>query len=117
MKTLINRPIQVLLVEDNPGDARLLQELLSEVTSIQVELAWVELLDKALLWLETKSCDVVILDLSLPDSQGIETLVRVKAQAPTIPIIVLTGLDDETLAISTMQEGAQDYLLEFRLKD
>lgn len=111
MKILANLPIQVLLVEDNPGDARLLQELLSEVTSVQFDLVWVELLEKALLWLEQKSCDVILLDLSLPDSQGLKTLVKVKEKAPSIPIVVLTELDDETSAIRALQQGAQDYLV------
>jgi two-component system, cell cycle sensor histidine kinase and response regulator CckA len=111
MKTLINRPIQVLLVEDNPGDALLLQEILCEVPSVQFELECVDQLGKALLWLEEESCDVILLDLSLPDSQGLETLVKVKERSPSIPIVVLTGLDDETLAISAMQQGAQDYLV------
>ncbi len=111
MKTLINRPIQVLLVEDNPGDALLLQEILSEVTTVQFELEWVDQLGKALLWLTENICDVILLDLSLPDSQGLETLVKIKERSPSIPIVVLTGLDDETLAISAMQQGAQDYLV------
>jgi two-component system, cell cycle sensor histidine kinase and response regulator CckA len=111
MKTLINRPIQVLLVEDNPGDARLLQEILADVTSAEFELIQIDRLEAALQWLNANNCDIILLDLSLPDSHGLETIVRTCTQAPTIPIIVLTGLDDETLAISAMQEGAQDYLV------
>lgn len=111
MKTLINRPIQVLLVEDNPGDARLLQEILADVTSAEFELTQIDRLEAALQWLNANNCDIILLDLSLPDSHGLETIVRTCTQAPTIPIIVLTGLDDETLAISAMQEGAQDYLV------
>jgi two-component system, cell cycle sensor histidine kinase and response regulator CckA len=111
MKTLINRPIQVLLVEDNPGDARLLQEILADVTSAEFELTLIDRLEVALQWLNTNNCDIILLDLSLPDSHGLETVVRTCTQAPTIPIIVLTGLDDETLALSAMQEGAQDYLV------
>jgi two-component system, cell cycle sensor histidine kinase and response regulator CckA len=111
MKTPIDRPIQVLLVEDNPGDARLLQEILADVTSAEFELTLIDRLEAALQWLNANNCDIILLDLSLPDSHGLETIVKTCTQAPTIPIIVLTGLDDETLAISAMQKGAQDYLV------
>jgi two-component system, cell cycle sensor histidine kinase and response regulator CckA len=111
MKTLVNHPIQVLLVEDNPGDARLLQEILADVTAAQFELTLVTRLRQALQWLEANTCDIILLDLSLPDSHGLETIAKTCTQAPSIPIIVLTGLDDETIAISALQEGAQDYLV------
>jgi serine phosphatase RsbU (regulator of sigma subunit) len=105
------RPIQVLLVEDNPGDARLLQLSLAEATSAQFELTHVERLADALQRLSTQTFDVVLLDLSLPDSRQIDTFRRTRAHAPQLPIIVLTGLDDETLAVETVHEGAQDYLV------
>jgi PAS domain S-box-containing protein len=103
--------IKVLLVEDNPGDVLLLQEFLGDVTSAQFELTPVERLENALQVLAQQSFDLVLLDLSLPDSQGLETFVKIYGCAPLIPIIVLTGLDDETIAIRAMQEGAQDYLV------
>ncbi|MBD2490556.1 response regulator [Aulosira sp. FACHB-615] len=103
--------IKVLLVEDNPGDVFLLQELLKEVKTAQVDLRPVEELSAALNLLAQDSFDVMLLDLSLPDSQGISTFLRATRQARTTPIIVLTGLDDETLALRAMQEGAQDYLI------
>ncbi|WGV27345.1 hybrid sensor histidine kinase/response regulator [Halotia branconii] len=103
--------IKVLLVEDNPGDVFLLQELLKEVTTVRVELQPVERLSEALECLVSKSFDVMLLDLSLPDSQGIETFLQATRQAKATPIIVLTGLDDETLALRAMQQGAQDYLV------
>ncbi|MBD2457168.1 response regulator [Nostoc sp. FACHB-87] len=103
--------IKVLLVEDNPGDVFLLQELLKEVKTAQVDLRPVEELSAALNLLAQDSFDVMLLDLSLPDSQGISTFLRATCQARTTPIIVLTGLDDETLALRAMQEGAQDYLV------
>ncbi|RCJ19722.1 hybrid sensor histidine kinase/response regulator [Nostoc minutum NIES-26] len=103
--------IKVLLVEDNPGDVFLLQEFLKEVTTARVELQPVERLSEALDCLVNDSFDVMLLDLSLPDSQGMETFVRATHQAKATPIIVLTGLDDETLALRAMQEGAQDYLV------
>ncbi|WP_341527565.1 response regulator [Nostoc sp. UHCC 0302] len=103
--------IKVLLVEDNPGDVFLLHELLKEVTTVRVELMPVERLSEALNHLATKSFDVILLDLSLPDSQGLETFVIAHNRSKATPIIVLTGIDDETLAIRAMQEGAQDYLV------
>ena len=105
------QPIKVLLVEDNPGDVRLLQEFLWDVTTAQFELMPVERLDRTLKLLNQESFDVILLDLSLPDSQGLETFITLHRQAPAIPIIVLTGLDDENLALRAMQEGAQDYLV------
>jgi len=103
--------IKVLLVEDNPGDVRLLQEFLREITSVRVELLPVGRLDEALNCLNGNRFDVILLDLSLPDSQNLETVIIAHRQIPETPIIVLTGLDDENLAIRAMQEGAQDYLV------
>ncbi|MBE9205350.1 response regulator [Nostoc sp. LEGE 06077] len=103
--------IKVLLVEDNPGDVFLLQELLKEVKTVKVELRPVEQLSEALNLLADDSFDLMLLDLSLPDSQGISTFLSANSQAKATPIIVLTGLDDETLALRAMQEGAQDYLV------
>ncbi|MBD2439730.1 response regulator [Nostoc sp. FACHB-110] len=103
--------IKVLLVEDNPGDVFLLQELLKEVNTAKVALRPVERLSEALHLLVHDNFDVILLDLSLPDSQGIGTFLSATRQAKATPIIVLTGLDDETLALRAMQEGAQDYLV------
>lgn len=108
---MAGKNIKVLLVEDNPGDVFLLQELLKEVTTVVVELIRVEQLSEALNYLAKEIFDVILLDLSLPDSQGLETFVIAHHQAKATPIIVLTGIDDETLAIRAMQEGAQDYLV------
>ena len=104
-------PIRVLLVEDNPGDVLLLQELLGEVPSVQCQLTSVERLDEALQRLEQENFDVILVDLTLPDSHGLETFVTLHNRVPAIPIIVQTGLNDETLAMGAMQQGAQDYLL------
>ncbi|WP_375468535.1 response regulator [uncultured Nostoc sp.] len=103
--------IKVLLVEDNPGDVFLLQEFLKEVTTVVVDLIPVVRLSEALNYLAKEIFDVILLDLSLPDGQGLETFVITHNQAKATPIIVLTGIDDETLAITAMQQGAQDYLL------
>ncbi|MEH2152422.1 hybrid sensor histidine kinase/response regulator [Nostoc sp.] len=108
---MAGKHIKVLLVEDNPGDVFLLQEFLKEVTTVVVDLMPVERLSEALNYIAKEIFDVILLDLSLPDSQGLETFVIVHVQAKATPIIVLTGIDDETLAISAMQQGAQDYLV------
>jgi sigma-B regulation protein RsbU (phosphoserine phosphatase) len=98
---------QLLLVEDNPGDARLMRESLPRTFRI----THVERLDKALAALEGQAFDVVLLDLSLPDSHGLETCRRVCQAAPDAPVIVLTGLSDEQVAIQAIHEGAQDWLV------
>ncbi|MEH2327907.1 hybrid sensor histidine kinase/response regulator [Nostoc sp.] len=103
--------IKVLLVEDNLGDVFLLQEFLKEVTTVVVDLNRVVRLSEAFDYLAKEIFDVILLDLSLPDGQGLETFVITHNHAKATPIIVLTGIDDETLAIRAMQEGAQDYLV------
>lgn len=108
---MAGKNIKVLLVEDNPGDVFLLEEFLKEVTTVVVDLMPVERLSEALNYLAKELFDVILLDLSLPDSQGLETFVIAHHEAKATPIIVLTGIDDETLAIRAMQEGAQDYLI------
>jgi two-component system cell cycle response regulator len=106
-----DRPIRIFLVEDNPADVRLLREALAEVGSVQFIIAQSDRLDEALQRLDNEHFDVILLDLSLLDSQGLETLVRAQARAVGVPIVVLTGLDDEALAVRAVGEGAQDYLL------
>jgi PAS domain S-box-containing protein len=108
-------PINVLLVEDNPGDARLIREVLAGADSPQVSLAQVSRLSEALKHLREQGCDVVLLDLSLPDGHGLETVTRMHAAAPGVPIVVLTGLDDEALALTAVRQGAQDYLVKGKL--
>ncbi|MDJ0737692.1 MAG: response regulator [Nostocaceae cyanobacterium] len=108
---MAEQPIKILLVEDNPGDVRLLEEFLWDVSSVECQLMPVERLEEALNCLEKDKFDVILLDLTLPDSQGLQSFVKLHNRVPAIPIIVLTGLDDENLAIKAMQEGAQDYLV------
>ncbi|MBD1823124.1 response regulator [Cyanobacteria bacterium FACHB-DQ100] len=103
--------IKVLLIEDNPGDARLLQELLVEVRSARFELIQVERLSQGLQQLQAQSFDVILLDLSLPDAQGLETFIQLHQRDRNTPIVVITGLNDETLANHAVQSGAQDYLV------
>ncbi len=104
-------PRAVLLVEDNPGDARLLREMLSGESSHDMQLTQVECMSEAEKHLAEHAVDVVLLDLGLPDVQGLETVRRAQAAAPRVPLVVLTGLDDESLALRALHEGAQDYLL------
>ena len=103
--------MRILLGEDNPGDARLLELLLAEVPSARVELVHVERLSEVLNILGEEQFDLILLDLSLPDSQGLDTFVRVHERTPTVPIIVLTGLNDEAFAVEAAKKGAQDYLV------
>ena len=102
--------LQVLLVEDNPTDVLLMEEALEEARATGFKLTNVSRLDEALALLDAKPFDVVLLDLGLPDSQGIETFVRLQSRHPRVPVLVLSGLDDETIALQAVQAGAQDYL-------
>lgn len=104
--------IRVLLIEDNPGDVALLRESLGG-NGVQFDLLHADRLLSALPRLPL--VDVALLDLSLPDSQGIETFHRLHDYAPDLPVVVLTGLDDEGLAVSAMQSGAQDYVVKARM--
>lgn len=111
--------LKILLIEDNPGDIRLLQEILREVTTTRCQITPVMTLAEAIAKLTTSSIegnddhhfDVILLDLSLPDSQGLGSFLALHDRNPSLPIIVLTGLDDQNLAILAMQQGAQDYLV------
>lgn len=107
--------IRALLVEDNPGDARLFFELVRETGAGYLKLEHVDRLDKALSRLSNEHFDVVLLDLSLPDEQGLTTLLRTHAHAPKVPIVILTGLDDEAVAVRAVRAGAQDYLVKGRV--
>jgi diguanylate cyclase (GGDEF)-like protein/PAS domain S-box-containing protein len=106
---------KVLLVEDNPGDARLLREMFNEQGSSGTELTIVKSMCEAEKYLAEQEVDIVLLDLGLPDVHGLEVVRRAHAAAPRVPLVVLTGLDDETLAAQTLQEGAQDYLVKSQI--
>ena len=105
-----SKPIQILLVEDNSADVRLLRELLREISPGGFVLTVASRVSEALAKLAAESFDVVLTDLSLPDSQHLASFRELHSAAPTVPIIVLSGLDDESLAASAVREGAQDYL-------
>ena len=106
-----DRSIKVLLVEDNLGDVRLIQEMLTQGKGTPFSLEHVERFSAGLERLHEGDVDVVLLDLSLPDSQGFETFVEMRGRAPHVPIVVLTGLDDEEFGVKAVQKGAQDYLV------
>ena len=105
--------MRILMVEDNPGDVRLLREYLLGQRGSEEEFQCLQVnrLAQALASLDEASFDAVLLDLSLPDSQGIGTLNKVHAAKPGMPIVVMTGLDDEALGLQLLQAGAQDYLV------
>ena len=103
--------IKVLLIEDNPGDARLIQLMIEEAGNDLFEVQHVENLTDAFARLAHGDFGVVLCDLSLPDSHGLETFGQLHARAPHVPIIVLSGLNDTTVAVQAVHEGAQDYLI------
>jgi diguanylate cyclase (GGDEF)-like protein len=100
-----------LLVEDNPGDARLFRENLAESGAYQYELTCAANLDAAIRRLDNEQYDLIVLDLTLPDSRGISTLTSVRMHAPQVPVILHTTVNDEALAVTALQNGAQDYLI------
>jgi two-component system, cell cycle response regulator len=108
---------RVLLVEDNPGDARLVRESLNDGAPGQFMVQVVDSLKQAMesLGSTASEVDVVLLDLSLPDSHGLETYRAVHALAPTVPVLVLSGLNDESMALTAVNEGAQDFLRKARV--
>ena len=110
-------PLNVLLlVEDNPGDARLLREMLRDPSVIPTELTHVESMSAAEEHILERTYDIILLDLGLPDAQGMSALRRARAAAPRVPVVVLTGLDDEAIAAQALQEGAQDYLIKGQIE-
>jgi len=107
---------RLLLVEDNPGDARLLREMLNEPGSHNTELIHVECMSEAEEHLAKRATDIILLDLGLPDAQGLEAVRRAHAAAPRVPLVVLTGLDDESVAGQSLKEGAEDYLIKGQIE-
>ena len=106
----------LLLVEDNPGDTRLLREMFKEHGSPNTELTQVGCMSDAEKHLEQDAVDIIVLDLGLPDAQGLEALRRARAAAPRAPLVVLTARDDESLAVQALREGAQDYLIKGQIE-
>src|ERR1700726_840793 len=111
------KALQVLLVEDNAGDVRLLREMFRGERPDSFELTHLLRMSEAVNHLAKGGVDVVLLDMGLPDGHGLDTVRRAHAAAPGVPVIVLTGLDDEALAAEAMKEGAQDYLIKGQIEN
>jgi signal transduction histidine kinase len=111
------KALQVLVVEDNAGDVRLLREMFSKENPEAFEFTHLLRMSEAEAHLAKGGVDIVLLDMGLPDGHGIDTVRRAHAAAPQVPVIVLTGLDDEALAASAMAEGAQDYLIKGQIEN
>src|ERR1700723_2339168 len=114
---MTEKTLQVLLVEDNAGDVRLLREMFSKERAESFELTHCLRMGEAERHLAKGGVDIVLLDMGLPDGHGLDTVRRAHAAAPGVPVIVLTGLDDEALAAQAMQEGAQDYLIKGQIEN
>ncbi|HEX7633914.1 MAG TPA: diguanylate cyclase, partial [Noviherbaspirillum sp.] len=107
-----NTGIRLLLVEDNPGDARLIELMLAQAQGLKFELTWVDNLTDGIAHLQNTPTDVLLLDLGLPESKGLDTLKILRKNVPAVPtLVVLSGLSDENIAVHAVQSGAQDYLV------
>jgi diguanylate cyclase (GGDEF)-like protein len=107
--------LNILLVEDNPGDARLFKEALTEAYAPNFALLHCTSLAQALEQLSTAQPDVIVVDLGLPDAFGIDVVRRTRLGAPAVPVVVLTSRIDEALGLQALHEGAQDYLVKGEL--
>lgn len=114
-KQMLENGISALLIEDNPIHVRLIQKLLSETTSPSFDLVTADTLARGIGKLEEDEFDVVLLDLILPDSEELETFNRLRAANSDIPVVILTSLDDVTLAARAVESGAQDYLVKAQI--
>ncbi len=114
---MTEKSLEVLLVEDSAGDASLLREMFSKEAPGSFKLTHLSRLHDAEVHLANGGVDIVLLDMGLPDGHGLETLRRAQAAASGVPLIVLTGLDDEVLAAEAMKEGAQDYLIKGQIEN
>jgi len=103
--------IRVLLIEDNPADVRIVQEMLSASLNFSFDFSFVENIQNALIYIKKNQYDVALLDLSLPDSFGIDTVQTLVTANPDLPIVILSGTDDEKVAMNAVHNGAQDYLV------
>ena len=112
----MNDLLRVLLVEDNPGDAELMEEMLPRDGTTLFEVECVARLSEALECAGADRFDIIILDLNLPDSDGLATLRTMRQQAFRMPIVVLTGNSDEQMALAAIQQGAQDYLVKGQIE-
>jgi DNA-binding response OmpR family regulator len=112
----VDRPINVFLIEDDTGFARMVQQMVTEIEGGHFTFERAENLEKGIKRLEHGGVDVILLDLLLPDSEGIFTFFRLRDVAADVPIVVLSSLEDDETAILAVREGAQDYLFKGILK-
>ena len=111
------KPLQVLLVEDNAGDVRLIREMFRNERPGSFELTHLGRMDQAEIHLARGGTDIALVDMGLPDEHGLASVRRSLAAAPHVPVIVLTGLEDEALAAEAMKAGAQDYLIKGQIEN
>jgi two-component system, cell cycle sensor histidine kinase and response regulator CckA len=107
----MEKNIKILLIEDNLGDTYLIEENLEEFADFSYEIKNVETLNEALSVLNNQPFDVILLDLVLPDSHGINTFLSIHNINPLVPIIILTGVSDKTIESYAIKEGAHDFLI------
>src|ERR1035441_6510911 len=114
---MVSQPVFcILLIEDNPCDAELVKDMLADATDAKFQVHWADALLHGLDRLARGDIDLVLLDVSLPDSHGLEGLNAVRTHGPSTPVVLLTGWDSESLALRAMQSGAQDYLVKGTLQ-
>src|SRR5512137_2277432 len=102
--------VEILLIEDNPGDARQVEEILKDVKGFVFKIERAVRLQQGLTRLKAGAIDIVLLDLNLPDSTGYDTFQEVHNHFPEVPVVLLTGLEDDELGLRAVRDGAQDYL-------
>ena len=112
----MGQKLKIMLIEDNPGDARLLQEELvdsqnNESTTTQIDLRWFNLLSTGLAYLSKGGFDAVLLDLNLPDGNGLDNIDKIRSVSSQVPIVVLSGLQDELAMTQAIRKGAQNYVV------
>lgn len=108
---MLDKWVKVLFIEDNPADARLISEMFKDIPKPKYELIHAKNLQEGLKYLNKNEVDIMLLDLSLPDSTGFETFVKAHNYDPELPIVILSGLEDEELAVTAVRQGAQDYFV------
>ena len=113
----MEKNIKILLIEDNPGDAYLIEDHLEEFAKFSYELTIIGTLYEALSLLKEQSFDVILSDLSLPDSNGINTFFSIHNENPLIPVIILTGSNDEEIGAYAVENGAHDFLVKGQTED
>ncbi len=111
---MVGQPFRILLIEDNPGDVLLIREMIRDSGGEAVRLERAGRLQEGIELLRQGGIDVVLLDLALPDSEGLSTLSSVRAKSPSVPVVILTGIDDQETALEAVRQGAQDFLIKGR---